>query len=227
MSRKAAVLISGGLDSSTLLHYVAKTLKYDEIFALSFDYGQRHSRELDVARQQCDLLEQVKEHFVLDISYMGAFLGEKSALVKGGEEVPELKDIAEADLDQPVTYVPNRNMMLLSIAAAFAESRECRQLFYGAQAQDEYGYWDCTENFLHRINDVFTLNRRTGVYVEAPFVNMSKGKVLGIGTELGVDYAKTWTCYRGGEEPCLVCPSCVERDLAFKECDLVDPLIKN
>jgi len=224
--KKAAVLISGGLDSTTLLHHVIKSLGYDEVYALSFDYGQKHSRELIVAKAQCDSLPQVKEHNVLDISYMGDFLGSSSALVKGGVEVPDLKDIAEDDLDQPVTYVPNRNMMLLSIAASFAESRDCRQLYYGAQAQDEYGYWDCTESFLARMNDVFSLNRRTGVHVEAPFVNMSKGHVAKIGLALGIDYAQTWTCYRGGDKPCEVCPSCVERALAFKECGIDDPLLK-
>ena len=225
--KKAAVLLSGGLDSTTLLHYVVKTLKAEEVFALSFDYGQKHSRELDVAQWQCEQLPQVKEHNVLDLSFMGGFLGASSALVKGGVEVPELKDIAEDDLDQPVTYVPNRNMMLLSIAASYAENRDCRHLYYGAQAQDEYGYWDCTEDFLERMNGVFSLNRRTGVKVEAPFVNMSKGIVAGIGLGLDVDYSKTWTCYRGGEQPCGVCPSCAERALAFKECGVEDPLLKN
>ena len=206
---------------------MVKNLQAQEVYALSFDYGQKHSRELDVAAWQCKQIPQVKEHNILDLSFMGGFLGASSALVKGGVEVPELKDIAEDELDQPVTYVPNRNMMLLSIAASYAESRDCRHLYYGAQAQDEYGYWDCTEEFLEKINGVFSLNRRTGVNVEAPFVNMSKGSVVKIGLELGVDYSNTWTCYRGGEKPCGVCPSCAERALAFKECGIEDPLLKN
>ena len=224
--KKAAVLISGGLDSSTLMHYVVKELGYTHVSALSFDYGQRHARELDAARAQCAALPEVVEHQVLDISFLGGFLGATSALVDGGELVPELQDIAEADLDQPVTYVPNRNMMLLSIAASFAESRECSHLFYGAQAQDEYGYWDCTVEFLEKINSVFALNRRTPVSVEAPFVNMNKGDVVKIGQKLSVNYAETWTCYRGGEAPCEVCPSCVERELAFANSGTVDPLLK-
>ena len=224
--KKASVLISGGLDSSTLLHYVVKELGYTHVSALSFDYGQRHARELDCAKTQCAALDAVIEHQILDISYMGAFLGATSALVAGGEQVPELQDILESDLDQPVTYVPNRNMMLLSIAAAFGESRTCSHLFYGAQAQDEYGYWDCTVEFLEKINQVFALNRRTPVLVEAPFVSMDKGSLLKIGQALGVNYADTWTCYRGGEKPCMVCPSCVERALAFEKASSLDPLLE-
>ena len=224
--KKAAVLISGGLDSSTLLHYIIKKLGYDHVYALSFDYGQRHARELKAAHFQCQSLKQVIEHEILDISFMGQFLGATSALVAGGESVPELQDIAEADLDQPITYVPNRNMMLLSIAASFTESRKCSHLFYGAQAQDEYGYWDCTVDFLDKINSVFALNRRTPVSVKAPFVNLSKGKVVSIGQEIGVNYAHSWTCYRGGDKPCLVCPSCIERKLAFTECGSPDPLLE-
>ena len=121
-----------------------------------------------------------------------------TALVDGGDDVPDLKDLSENELEQPPTYVPNRNMMLLSIAAAYAESNGAREVYYGAQAHDEYGYWDCTEDFLGRINSVLTLNRRDSVQIVAPFVSKKKEELVSLGLELGVDFSHTWSCYRGG-----------------------------
>ena len=223
---KCVILVSGGMDSVTLLHYAVKVLKIDEVYALSFNYGQRHSRELVEARWNCEKFSAVKEHRVLDLEFMREILQGSSSLVGDVIDVPDLDSIEEKDLDQPITYVPNRNMMLLSLAASYAESRDCRQIYYGAQAQDEYGYWDCTEEFLEKINNVFSLNRRNSVEVLAPFVHKSKGDVVEIGLENGVDFSRTWTCYRGGEEPCKKCPSCVERELAFTQAGQKDPLIR-
>ena len=131
--------------------------------------------------------------------------------------MPDLSDVQPEDRMQPATYVPNRNMILLSLAAAFAEAQGAADVFYGAQAQDEYGYWDCSQDFVNRMNDVLSLNRKGRVKIRAPFASMSKAEVVKIGLELGVDYDHTWTCYRGGDEPCGTCPSCVERNRAFSE----------
>jgi 7-cyano-7-deazaguanine synthase len=116
-------------------------------------------------------------------------------------------------------------MMLLSLAASYAETRFCTEVYYGAQAQDEYGYWDCTKEFLERINNVLSLNRRESIVIKAPFVGKSKGEVASIGSKCGVDFKHTWTCYRGGDKPCKSCPSCVERALAFSKAGLNDPLV--
>ncbi|MCM8533564.1 MAG: 7-cyano-7-deazaguanine synthase QueC [Lentisphaeraceae bacterium] len=226
MMKKCVILVSGGMDSVSLLHYAINSLKVDEVYALSFDYGQKHSRELKEAKWNCDKFPEVKEHRVLDLHFMKEILQGSSSLVGDVIDVPDLDNISDADLDQPITYVPNRNMMLLSLAASYAESRDCREIFYGAQAQDEYGYWDCTVDFLEKMNQVMSLNRRKGVEILAPFVNKSKGEVVDIGFENGVDFSKTWTCYRGGEKPCKTCPSCVERELAFEKAGKLDPLIK-
>lgn len=222
---KCVILVSGGMDSVTLLHYAVKTLKMKEIYALSFNYGQKHSRELEEARWNCKKFPEVKEHRVLDLGFMREILKNSSSLVGDVIDVPDLHSIAEKDLDQPITYVPNRNMMLLSLAASYAESCGCQDVYYGAQAQDEYGYWDCTEDFLSRINQVLALNRRDEVEIKAPFVHKSKGDVVSIGLENDVDFGRTWTCYRGGEKPCQECPSCVERKLAFEQAGQKDPLI--
>jgi 7-cyano-7-deazaguanine synthase len=221
---KAVVLLSGGLDSSTLLHYVIQRLGARDVYALSFIYGQKHQRELDAAAWQAKAAG-VKAHDVVDMGFFGALTPGSSALTDERVVVPRLADLAASELTQPPTYVPNRNMMLLSVAAAYAEARGVSALFYGAQTQDSYGYWDCTPDFLERINAVLALNRRTPVTVKAPFVHMRKADEIRLGLELGVDYAHTWTCYRGGAIPCGECPSCVERAAAFKEVGIADPLL--
>jgi 7-cyano-7-deazaguanine synthase len=147
-----------------------------------------------------------------------------TTLVAGGDEVPELAALDAAQRRQPPTYVPNRNLTLLALAAAYAEARGCHRVFYGAQAQDEYGYWDCTAEFVERTNAVLALNRHRPVRIEAPFCRLTKAAEIAIGRRLGVDFAHTWSCYRGGDRPCGACPTCVERAQAFQQAGLADPL---
>lgn len=218
----AVVLLSGGVDSTVLLHYVAKALNRPAIHALSFNYGQRHSRELVCASAQARLLNA--QHRVIDLTFMGALIQEGSALIQGGAPVPDLDSLTVEELTQPPTYVPNRNMMLLSMAAAYAEAHGVTDVFYGAQAQDEYGYWDCTRDFLLRMNEVLVLNRKKPVTIHAPFVSKSKGDTVKLGVELGVDFTQTWSCYRGGASACGTCPTCVERLNAFKANSITDPI---
>ena len=217
------VLLSGGLDSSVLLHHVAKELRSPEIHALSFNYGQRHSRELNCASAQARAVG-VAVHRVMDITFMGALIQNGSALIAGGVEVPDLKSLHRDELSQPPTYVPNRNMMLLSMAAAYAEAHGMCDVFYGAQAQDEYGYWDCTRDFLRSMNDVLMLNRKKPVAIHAPFIDRPKADSVKLGLALGVDFTQTWSCYRGGESACGTCPTCVERLNAFRANGITDPL---
>jgi 7-cyano-7-deazaguanine synthase len=220
---KVVVLLSGGLDSTTLLHYVRKSLGVQDIYALSLIYGQKHVRELEMASWQAGDVG-VAEHREIDIGFVGELLRGGSALTNPDIPVPDLVDLSEGQLVQPPTYVPNRNMILISLAAAWAESVGARSVFYGAQAQDQYGYWDCTVDFVSRMNDVLALNRQTCVTVEAPFAERSKGELLEIGLALGVDYGHTWSCYRGGVSPCGACPTCVERARAFEAVGVPDPL---
>ena len=220
----AVVLLSGGLDSTTLLHYVVRRLRVRKVYALSFLYGQKHRRELEAAAWQARVAG-VASHDVVDMSFFGVFTPGGSTLTDQALDVPRLADLSPSQLSQPPTYVPNRNMILLSLAAAYAESRGVANIYYGAQAQDRYGYWDCTTDFLDRINAVLALNRRIPVRVHAPFVAFRKAEELGLGRELGVDYAHTWTCYRGESAPCGDCPACVERAIAFREAGWPDPLL--
>ncbi len=222
--KSAVVLLSGGLDSTVLLHYVIKSLKYDAIYALSFKYGQKHVRELECARLQIAAVgDAVVEHHVVDLAFFPSLIGTASTLIEGGGEISELTALANEQRDQPPTYVPNRNMLLLSIGAAFAEARECDTVFYGAQAQDEYGYWDCTMEFVNRINNALALNRRNPVKIEAPFAGFRKADEVRLGQSLQVDFSNTWSCYRGGEKHCGTCPTCVERINAFRESKMPDP----
>jgi 7-cyano-7-deazaguanine synthase len=220
----AVVLLSGGMDSTTLLHYVVRRLRFGKVYALSFYYGQKHRRELDAAAWQARAAGVVS-HDVVDMGFFGGFTPGGSTLTDQALAVPRLSDLSPAQLSQPPTYVPNRNMILLSLAAAYAESRGVANIYYGAQVQDRYGYWDCTADFLDRINAVLALNRRIPVRVHAPFVAFRKAEELELGRELGVDYAHTWTCYRGEGVPCGDCPACVERAIAFREAGWPDPLL--
>jgi 7-cyano-7-deazaguanine synthase len=219
----AVVLVSGGIDSSVLLHHVARNLKLAPIHVVSFNYGQRHSKEIECARWQADAVD-ADAHRIIDISFVGGLVRGASALISGGRSVPELSALAAGELDQPPTYVPNRNMVLLSIAAAYAEAHGIHNVYYGAQALDEYGYWDCTIDFLEGVNAVLALNRREPVTIHAPFIDKMKSHSVRLGQGLGVVFAQTWSCYRGETKACGVCPTCVERLKAFREAGLVDPL---
>jgi 7-cyano-7-deazaguanine synthase len=212
----AVVLLSGGVDSSTLLHHIKKSLKVRRLYALSFIYGQKHSREIEMAKWQAKAAG-ISEHRIIDISFFGDLIAGGSALTDPSIAVPDLADVKRSQRKQPPTYVPNRNMVMLSITAAYAEAKGCADVFYGAQAQDEYGYWDCTVDFVRRINHVLRLNRGKAVTVHAPFAGRPKSEVVKIGQALGVDYSHTWSCYRGRKKPCGKCPSCVERQKAFEK----------
>lgn len=222
-AKAAVVLLSGGVDSTVLLHYISKSLRRQPVHALSFHYGQRHARELDCARKQAVIAGAVA-HRVIDLRSLGPLLAPGSALVEGGAAVPDLAALSAEEIHQPPTYVPNRNMVLLSLAVAYAEAQGIHGVFYGAQAQDEYGYWDCTQEFVLRVNAVLGLNRATPVSIHAPFMTKPKAETVRLGLELGVDFAQTWSCYRGGETPCRTCPTCVERENAFAANAVPDPL---
>lgn len=219
---KALVLLSGGLDSAVLLREVRRRLGKGDLHALSFNYGQKHARELDMAREQARAAG-VTAHRVADISFFKELIAGGSALTDERIPVPDLAALSEAQRAQPPTYVPHRNLVLLALAAAAAETAGITDVFYGAQKQDRYGYWDCTPAFIERINDLLSLNRATPVRVHAPFAGLSKADIVRLGTRLGVDFSRTWSCYRGAPPACGTCPTCVERREAFREAGLDDP----
>jgi len=224
MNTRAVVLLSGGVDSTTLLHYLKKRLACHSIYALTFNYGQKHfAREFSCARWQINHLG-VKEHLMIDVSFFSGLIGKSSALTSPQIPVPDYESIKPAELSQPSTYVPNRNMILISLACAHAEALGITKVYYAAQSQDFYGYWDCTKEFVKRMNGVLSLNHRKAVVLRAPFAGFSKSKVIKTGLKLGVNYVHTWSCYRGHRKACGKCPSCMERLNAFKLNNTADPL---
>lgn len=225
MTMKSCVLlISGGLDSVTLLYWLTKEQRYEEVIGVTYRYGQRHEREVWCATQHMKILNQ-KTHYIVDISFLSSIWSKGTSLVVGGQDVPDLVEIPSDERTQPITYVPNRNMIFLSIGAGIAESLGVEEVYYSAQAQDEYGYWDCTVEFLQRMNKVLQLNRKRKVTIQAPFITYRKSEIIRLGLRLGVDYGMTWSCYRGEGQACGRCPTCVERRKAFTEAGIEDPLV--
>jgi len=213
--KKALILLSGGVDSTTLAHYVKKILNR-ELFAISFIYGQRHSKELEFAKYQANLLNVI-EHKIIDISFLKEL--KSSALINKNLDIPTWE---QAQKEMPITYVPFRNLIFLSIALSYAEDNGINEVYYAAQRQDYIGYWDCREEFVQNLNKLIELNPKTKIKVLAPFINLRKSEVIKIGLELGIEYNKTWSCYKGEEEPCGICPSCTDRKRAFEEVGIYD-----
>lgn len=215
----SVVIVSGGMDSVTLLHYLVKQERRTPT-VLTFTYGQKHSKEIDFASYQTQLLG-CADHHLVDISFLAPAFA-SSALVSSGLAIPDMATV-EGD-PQPLTYVPNRNLIFLSIAAAYAETRGASEVYYGAQRHDLYGYWDTTPQFVERLNAILQLNRKNTIQIRTPFVHFSKADILRVGYELGVDYSRTWSCYEGDTAACGVCPTCAERLQAFAEIGIPDPL---
>jgi len=229
MSNKLVLSLSGGMDSSVLLH-MAWDRGYDEIHTLSFDYGQRHKRELNcVSLQISDLKRNAignlnVTHKVLDVSYIKD-IANKSSLTNFNIANPNIKEMA-GDA-QPVSYVPFRNMMFLSIAAAYAETLECSTVWYGAaQADSLAGYWDGSEEFLSYVNNLIMLNRKSKIKIEAPLLVMSKKEIILEGVRLNVNFSNTWTCYSNREDGLADAetPSSSLRLRGFLEAGYKDPI---
>ncbi|RUM51245.1 MAG: 7-cyano-7-deazaguanine synthase QueC [Marinomonas sp.] len=215
MSNKAVVVYSGGMDSYTVLHTALAEGK--EVYALSFNYGQRHSKELDVAAAVC--AKHGIPHKVVDISAI-------NSLMAGSSLTSEI-DIPEghyAEESMKNTVVPNRNMVLLSMAIAYAVSLEAPEVYYGAHSGDHHIYPDCRPEFVHAMNAVSKIANYEPVEIVTPFLNNSKGEILAAGLAMNLDYSDTWTCYNGREKACGKCGACNERLEAFTEQGVTDPL---
>jgi 7-cyano-7-deazaguanine synthase len=216
MAKKAILILSGGMDSTTLLAH-ALADGYD-VHALSFDYGQRHSRELFAASQVADHYHIRHDIITLPIEQhlKGSSQTDKSVPVPHGHYAAE---------NMKATVVPNRNMILLSIAIGVAVSEGADTVFYGAHSGDHAIYPDCRPEFVERMDKVAEIANYDAVKVIAPFIGMDKGDIAKRGVELGVPFEYTWTCYEGGEKPCGLCGACQERAEAFAKAGVKDPLL--
>jgi len=218
---KALVILSGGMDSTILLHHVAKRLKIEEIYAITFNYGQRIIREIDCAKYQA-LETGIVEHKIINMDFFRD-ISKMSALTNTDLKIPKARDdIGNA---QPLSYVPFRNLLLLTTAAGWAESVGANDLYYGAVQTDDFsGYWDCTSLFLNKVNEVYNLNRKNTIKVNAPFMTWSKDRVVKEGIDLNVNFNRTHTCYEGTEVACGECVSCSARIKAFIDNKTIDPI---
>lgn len=218
--KKAVVLLSGGLDSTTTLA-IAKSQGYD-CFALSFDYGQKQKSEL-VAAANVAKNFKATEHRIMKISL--ADIG-GSALTDKDIDVP---DFVESD-EIPVTYVPARNTIFLSYGLAWAEVLDCQNIFIGVNALDYSGYPDCRKVYIDAFETMANLATKQGVegqkiHIQTPLINLNKAQIIQKGVSLGVDYAKTTTCYQANSqgEACGVCDACEYRKIGFHEAKIQDP----
>ena len=212
---KAVIPVSGGIDSSVLLAY-AKT-KHTQVFPITFDYNQRHSKELMYAEMQTgESFNKISLPFLKQIA-------STSSLTNNKINVAKTKDVL-GDA-QTVNYVPFRNQMLLSIACAYAESVSADTVYHGAALIDsQAGYWDGSVEFLSNINKLIALNRKHKINIVAPLIDKTKAEIILMGKSLGIDFARTWTCYEGRNIACGYCTSCSSRIKGFLDAGLKDPL---
>jgi 7-cyano-7-deazaguanine synthase len=215
MANKVVVIYSGGMDSFTVLNRAIKDGK--EVYALSFDYGQRHVKELECASSVCESLKI--NHKVIDISSINQLLA--------GSSLTDDIDIPEGHYESEnmkSTVVPNRNMILLSLAVGYAVSVGASQVYYGAHSGDHAIYPDCRPEFVQKMNDVCYIANYESVEIFSPYLKVNKSAILADGIEMGLDYSNTWTCYNGREKACGKCGSCQERLEAFSDNNIIDPI---
>ncbi|QBL09206.1 MULTISPECIES: 7-cyano-7-deazaguanine synthase QueC [Rheinheimera] len=215
MPNKVVVIYSGGMDSFTVLHKAIQA--GHDVYALSFNYGQRHVKELQCAAQVC--AELGINHKIVDISAINQLLAGSS--LTDNIDIPEGHYAAD---NMKSTIVPNRNMILLSLAVAYAVSIGASQVYYGAHSGDHFIYPDCRPEFVQKMHDVCQIANYEAVDIVSPYLSHTKIDILADGIAMGLDYSKTWTCYNGREKACGKCGSCQERLEAFTLNHATDPL---
>ncbi len=220
MAEKCVAIVSGGLDSVTMLFWLLDQVdpRYDP-YVINFNYGQRHVKENEYAREICEDMKvsfkSVNVSAIKDLMYTGA-------LMNDGVDVPEEHYEHES---QKLTVVANRNAIFINLAVAYAVTVGANKVFYAAHFNDRSIYPDCRWEFVESQNMTAKLaNDKPELEVIAPFVHNTKAEIVAIGTKLGINYGKTWSCYKGKDKPCGACGTCRERIEAFEKNGLVDPV---
>ena len=210
--KDSVIIVSGGMDSTTLLYD-----RRDEIaLAISFDYGSNHNaREIAYAEMHCKRLGI--EHITIPLDFMHKYF--RSSLLEGADAIPEGH---YADEIMKSTVVPFRNGIMLAVAAGVAESRNLTKLLIANHGGDHTIYPDCRPEFISAMDSATNAGTYVGVRVVAPYTNITKGDIARIGKKLGIDYAETWSCYKGGEKHCGKCGTCVERKEALAYAGIED-----
>lgn len=227
---KALVLNSGGVDSTTCVAIAVDKYGKDNVVTASLYYGQKHDKELKCAQKIADYYGV--RHIESDISSVMEFAKDVCTLMKGGEEIEHAsyaEQIKEHGEGRVATYVPFRNGLFLSIAAAVADSLfpgEKVEIFYGAHADDAAGraYADCSPEFAAAMDEAINIGTYGNITVNRPLINLNKAGVVKIGLWLNVPYELTWSCYEGGEKQCGTCGTCIDRKAAFEANGVKDPV---
>ena len=205
--KDSVIVLSGGMDSTTLLH----DRKEQIALAVTFDYGSKHNaREIECARKNCEMLGI--EHLVIPLDFMAKYF--KSSLLIGGEDIPEGH---YADENMKSTVVPFRNGIMLSIAAGLAESRGLGKVMLANHGGDHAIYPDCRPGFIDAMSDAICQGTYDGIVIDAPYTGITKSDIARIGKKIGVDYSLTYSCYKGEERHCGKCGTCVERFEALRD----------
>jgi 7-cyano-7-deazaguanine synthase len=228
--KKAVVILSGGLDSTTCMG-----MAHEEgfsVYPLTFDYGQRHRMEIEKARLVAQYYGVESRHKIVSLNFLKEFGG--SALTEEAIEVPKMVDgstgnVLDSVEEIPVTYVPGRNLLFLSVATSFAEVIGAEAIYIGVNALDYSGYPDCRPEFIHKVEEVITLATKAGTQgklmkIRTPLIHLSKAGIINEGIRLGVPYHLTTSCYNGKETACGECDSCRLRLKGFVEAGVVDPI---
>lgn len=223
---RALVLFSGGVDSTTCLAMAVDKYGKDNVMALSMSYGQKHTKEIESSNNIAK--HYGVEHIYLDLAKIFEY-SDCSLLMHSDKEIPKedyASQIAKTGGKPVSTYVPFRNGLFLASAASIAISKDCGVIYYGAHSDDAAGnaYPDCSESFNNAINEAIYIGSGNQVEVIAPFVKMNKAEVVKLGLSLNVPYELTWSCYEGGDKPCGVCGTCIDRKKAFEQNGVSDPL---
>lgn len=211
--KKSLIILSGGMDSVTLLYD-----KKDEIaVAVTFDYGSNHNkREEEFAKYHCEKLGI--EHIIIPLTFIHDYF--KSSLLEGASDIP---DGHYEDETMKSTVVPFRNGIMLSVACGLAESRELEKVLIANHFGDHAIYPDCRKGFIDAISEAMRNGTYKGITIDAPYTTITKTDIAKIGKSLGIDYSKTYSCYKGGEKHCGKCGTCVERKEALRDAGIEDP----
>ncbi len=219
--KKAVVLLSGGLDSSTTL-YIARREGY-KVLCLIFDYGQRHRKEILSAKRLANITGSPYEVVRFRLPWGGSSLVDIRLTIPKGRSIDEIKRGIQS------TYVPARNTLFLTFGISCAEAIGAEAVFIGANSLDFSGYPDCRPNYFKAYKRLITAGTKAGrsIKIKVPLLKKTKADIIKIGTSLGVPYELTWSCYVGGRKPCGKCDSCLLRAKGFMEAGIPDPMVKD
>jgi len=213
--KDSVIILSGGMDSTTMLYEYKERIA----IAVSFDYGSKHNaKEIECAKYHCEQLDV--KHLIIPLAFMQQYF--KSSLLIGGEEIPEGH---YADENMKSTVVPFRNGIMLAIAAGIAESNGLKHVMMANHGGDHAIYPDCRPEFVSAMSEAISAGTYENLTILAPYTNITKTDIAMRGKKLGIDYGKTWSCYKGGEHHCGKCGTCVERKEALRDAGIEDTTI--